>query len=247
MNQALILAAMAFMLLIPALVTFLAFVPLSASGGAAAAVAARLGLSSAATHDVQQLFPGYNTVHSPTAFGSAGVTVISAYTWPGALQHGYELAWRLPPLGRLGLWPALVWLAVFIVFGAVWGGSNPLVTGWIRAVGLVAVGLPLAVAWSWWSQHLLLGGRIGWRLLLPGAIATGVGLVAVRLAAGTLSVRDDQATVQPVRPGRHIVMLQWLIALSVVLLGGALLGVVVYEWGQRRRSRAESTDLARGG
>src|SRR6185503_106943 len=45
MNQAMILAAMAFMLFIPALVSLLAVIPLGAAGGAAASIASRLGLS----------------------------------------------------------------------------------------------------------------------------------------------------------------------------------------------------------
>jgi membrane protein len=235
MNQAMILAAMAFMLLIPALVSLQALIPLGASGAAAASVATRLGLSAAATHDLQQLFPGRNTVRGATTFVSVAVTLISAFSWPAALQRGYELAWGQPSLGRAGLWRCLVWLAVFIVFGTVWAGSGPLVTGWLHASALVALGLPLAVGWSWWTQHLLLGRRIGWRLLLPGAIAMGVGLVALRLAAGLyLSTTITQHYHQYGPLGIVFVLLSWLIAFSVVMLGGALIGVVVYERRQRR-------------
>jgi membrane protein len=36
----------------------------------------------------------------------------------------------------------------------------------------------------WWSQHLLLGGRIGWRSLLPGALFASTGTVVLSWAAG---------------------------------------------------------------
>jgi len=238
MNQALILAAMAFTLLVPALISLQALVPLGASGGAASSAAARLGLSSAATHDLQQLLPGRNTVRGATTAVGVAVTLISTFSWPAALQRGYELAWGQPSLGRPGLWRCLVWLAVFIAFATAWGGSGPLVTGWLRAIGLVVLGLPLAVGWSWWTQHLLLGGRVGWRLLLPGAIAMGVGLVALRLAAGfylSTTITEHYRQYGPL--GIVFVLLSWLIAFSVVMLGGALVGVVVYE----RRHRGGSS------
>jgi membrane protein len=235
MNQAMILAAMAFMLFIPALVTLLAVIPLGAAGGAAVSVASRLGLSDAATHDMQQLFPGPNVVRGGTTIFGVIVTVVSAFSWPAALQRGYELAWGQPSLGGAGLWRPLVWLVAFIAFAVLWGGSGPLVTGWVHGLVLAIIGLPLAVGWSWWTQHLLLGGRIGWRLLLPGAIVMGVGLVLLRVAAGLyLSTTITQHYAQYGPLGIVFVMLSWLIAFSVVMLGGALFGVVVYEWRQRR-------------
>ncbi|GGQ07957.1 hypothetical protein GCM10010279_14330 [Streptomyces mutabilis] len=39
-----------------------------------------------------------------------------------------------------------------------------------------------AVLFLWWSQHPLLGGRVRWRALLPGAAATVIGLLGLRLA-----------------------------------------------------------------
>jgi membrane protein len=235
LHQAMILAAMAFMLFVPALVSLLAFVPLGETGGAAATAASRLGLSDAATRDVQQLFPGPDVVRGGTTIFGVIVTVVSAFTWPAALQRGYELAWGQSSVGLAGLWRPLAWLAVFIVFGVAWGASGPLVDGWGRGLLVVLVGLPLAVGWSWWTQHLLLGGRIGWRLLLPGAIVMGAGLVLLRVAAGLyLSTTITQHYAQYGPLGIVFVMLSWLIAFSVVMLGGALFGVVVYEWRQRR-------------
>lgn len=240
-NQALILAALAFMLLIPVLVSLSALFPLGAGQGIAAEIAQRLGLSPEATQNLQALFPSRDKVLGTTTFFSVALAFISAFSWPTALQRGYELAWGLPSLGWRALWRPLLWLAGFLVFGAVLGGAGPLVTGGLRVVLLVVIGLPLATAWAWWTQHLLLGGRVGWRQLLPGAIAIGVGLVAIRLFAEFYLSSSIISHYQKYGPlGIVFIMLSWLVALSTVMLGGAVLGVVVQERRQERRERRDS-------
>ena len=232
-NQALILGALAFMLMVPVLVSLAAVVPLG--GGASGEAAQRLGLSPEATRDVQQLVPARNTVRGTTTVVGTVLAVFSAFSWPAALQRGYELAWGLPSLGWQALWRPVLWLATFIVVGALAGGSHPFVTGWVRTVLLVVIGLPLTIAWAWWTQRLLLGGRVAWRLLLPGAVAIGVGLIGLRLVAGfylSTSITQHYSQYGPL--GIVFVMLSWLVGLSTVLLGGAVLGAVLHEHRLRR-------------
>lgn len=49
-------------------------------------------------------------------------------------------------------------------------------------VGTLAATLS-TVLFLWWPQHVLLGERIAWRALLPGAIATALGLLCLRVLA----------------------------------------------------------------
>ena len=52
-----------------------------------------------------------------------------------------------------------------------------------RAIGATVILLFCAtLAWAWWTQHLLLGGRVAWRPLFPGAVATAVALFGLNLA-----------------------------------------------------------------
>ncbi len=56
---------------------------------------------------------------------------------------------------------------------------------------------PLVFGWAWWMQHFLLGGRIGWRPLLGGAVSLTIALfgLSVFLAiflSGSITGRSHQ-------------------------------------------------------
>ncbi|WP_018332154.1 hypothetical protein [Actinomycetospora chiangmaiensis] len=158
------------------------------------------------------------------------LSVVCGISWPLALQRGYEVAWTLPRAGTRELWRPVTWLvgvvAVLVVLtllGDVAGGLS----GPARVV-IRVLGVPAVVAWAWWTQHFLLGGRVAWRPLAPGAVAIGLGLVGLKVLADRLlstSIVNHEAEYGPI--GVVFTMLSWLIALSTVLLGGALLGAVV--------------------
>ena len=97
MHQAMVLAALTMTLLIPALITLAALIPLGEPHGAAALVARRLGLSAQATRDLQSLFGGTSVERSST-------------TWVGATRHAVvrlRLADRAAEGLRAGLAAAL--------------------------------------------------------------------------------------------------------------------------------------------
>ncbi|HET7660906.1 MAG TPA: hypothetical protein VFK66_11015 [Oryzihumus sp.] len=243
-HQAMVLAALAMMLLIPALITLSALVPLGDSHGVAAGVIHRLGLSPEAAHDVQLLFGGPGVKRTSTSYVGAVVTLVSAYTWPAALQKGYEIAWQLPGRGMRDLWRPLVWLATMLGAAALvagLGGSSERGVGrvWLLPLGVT----PIVFAWAWWTQHLLLGGRVGWRPLLTGAATITVGLYGLRaFAAVSLS---DSITYNFDRYGPIgivFMLLSWFIGFSVVMLGGAVVG---QEWWSARQRRLEGRRAAR--
>jgi membrane protein len=237
-NQAMILAALALSLMLPVLVTIAALLPLGQSDSLPAVVGTRLGLTDAAIADLQKLFPTQDAVRgSSTVFGGL-FTLLSAYAWPTALQRGYEIAWGVPSQGWRGLWRPLVWLTAFVAAGAVLlvlprsGLADP----W-RTVLLLVIWTPLIFGWSWWTQHFLLRGAVSWRALLPGAIAMTVGLIAVRAFAAvwlSTAIQYNFARYGPL--GIVFMLLTWLIALSVIMLGGPVLGAALHE---RRAQEAE--------
>jgi membrane protein len=230
-NQALILAALALSLLLPLLVTLAAILPLGGADSLPATVGGRLSLSSTAIEDLQRLFPTRAAVRGGSTVVGGIFTVASAYAWPTALQRGYEIAWGVESRGWRGLWRPFVWLTGFVAVGAVLLvlPESGLAQPW-RTVLLLLIWTPIVFAGTWWTQHFLLFGEVGWRMLLPGAVAISVGLLALRAFAAvylSTAIRDNYDQYGPL--GIVFMLLTWLIALSVVMLGGAVLGAALYE------------------
>jgi membrane protein len=225
MNQALILSALALMLFVPALITLAAVLPSGDGAGMATGIARRVDLSPEATGYLQQLLPSVQTVRAATTGGGAVLSLLFAYSWPATLKRGYETIWDLPSRGRQDLWRPLVWLVVF--FAAVVAASTlgQLGSGVGGLVVTALLGLPAAVAWAWWSQHLLLAGRVTWRALLPGAVALALALSGLRLFLHFYLSPNIESQFRSYGPiGVVFVLQSWLIAFSVVMLGAPLLG-----------------------
>jgi membrane protein len=230
-NQAMILAALALSLLLPVLVTLAAVLPLGASGSLPATVGRRLGLSAGSIADLQRLFPTRDAVRGgSTVFGGI-FTLVSAYAWPTALQRGYEIAWGVESKGWRGLWRPLAWLIVFVAFvaGLLVLPRSGIADPW-RTILLLVIWTPVVFGWTWWTQHFLLRGAVRWRLLVPGAAAMTVGLIGLRAFAAvylSTAISSNYAQYGPL--GIVFMLLTWLIALSVVMLGGAVLGAALHE------------------
>jgi membrane protein len=240
-NQAMILAALALSLLLPVLVTLAALLPLGGSDSLPAAVGQRLGLNAGSTADLQRLFPKAEVVRGGTTVFGSLFTLLSAYAWPAALQRGYEIAWGVESKGWRGLWRPFAWLTGFVAAGALLivlpttGIANP----W-RTVLLLLFWTPVVFAGSWWTQHFLLRGAVGWRLLLPGAVAMTVGLIALRAFAAvylSTAISVNYARYGPL--GIVFMLLTWLIAVSTVMLGGPVVGAALVEHRRLRLAAAQ--------
>jgi len=239
-NKALILSALALMLFIPALVSLVAIVPLGSKDGVASGFARHLGLSAQATADVQKLFGSRQTVRGSTTVFGALVTIVLAYGWPAELRRGYEYIWQLPAQSVRELWRPLAWLGVFVATIAGTAAIGSTSSGGAKLVVYVLVVLPLLCLWVWWSVHLLLGGRVAWRDLIPTAIITGCCLAGFR--AFTLIYLSSNITSNFDRYGPIggvFALLSWMIGFAVVLLGGPLVGEVVQQRRRRRDGGAE--------
>jgi membrane protein len=228
-NHALILASLSLTLLVPALVTLSAFVPIGSGSGVAAGAIRRLGLSSEAARDLRDLFPSKHTVAGSTTALSAVITLFFAIGWPAELGRGYQSIWGLPARGLRDVWRTVPWLASFFAVIALLASSGLLVSGLAGVVVTGIVALPVTFAWSWWGQHLLLGGRIGWRPLLAGAVATSLFLFTFGIAMHVYLPRliiENHDKYGPI--GVVLALLSWIIGFSVVMLGGPLVGHTVY-------------------
>ena len=164
---------------------------------------------------------------------------MSAYAWPTALQKGYELAWQLPSRGLRGVWRPLVWLVAVLAAAGRWWSWAAWCQGGSPLPALLLV--PVVFAWTWWTQHLLLGARVGWRPLLAGAVAMTVGLYALRVGAQLTLSSAISLNFHRYGPiGIVFVLLSWFVGFGVVMLGGAVVGAEL--WGARHPGQGESDE-----
>lgn len=184
-----------------------------------------LGVSTASREKVLELFtPPGQALRTTTAFGIAALAVFGL-TFGAAMQTGYERVWDLPPARWWARWRHVVWLVVLTGYLVVSATTTLLES----PAGAFAAALS-AILFFWWSQRLLLGGRVAWRALLPGAVATVIGLLGLRgfsqLVFSPL-IASNAVTYGPF--GTVLVLQSWLVGVGVVVFGGPLVGRVLHE------------------
>ncbi|MGW7694153.1 ribonuclease BN [Streptomyces asiaticus] len=243
LHRAMGFAALGFLTLVPLLIVVAAADPVNRLGFAQW-LAEGLGLTSTSRDEVQRLFaPPKQALESTTAFGLATLAIFGL-RFGTVLQVGYEKVWELPAGRWHTVWRHLVWLVVLICYLLL---SAHLAPGLSR----VLVAVLGTVLFFWWSQFLLLGGRIGWGALLPGALATSIGLLGLRVFSQLVfSPLIASSTVSYGPVGTVLVVQSWLVGVGYVVFGGALVGRVLHEdylrmvaWRRkRRRDRAKGAE-----
>jgi membrane protein len=220
-------------LLLLAFLPFLIVISSLAGRDAASTVARHLGLNPQATDIVRMVFnPASKTAAAVNirgiifaAFGGIGTAA--------TLQALYERIHDLPSRGMKDLHRQLVWIASMLGLAALVGWLGP----HIRSVSagpvlLAVVAFILASAFFFFTMWLLLAGRVPWRRLLAPAIATGVFWVGLGVFSKFFfsnTVIGDYREYGAI--GVAIALMSWLIAVGVVLILGAVVGMVWQERG----------------
>ncbi|MET9803079.1 ribonuclease BN [Streptomyces sp. NPDC006368] len=229
MHRSMGFAALGLLTLMPLLIVVAAADPANGQGFAEW-ISDGLGVAAASEDEVRRLFaPPGKALETTTGFGIAALAVFGL-TFGGVVQTGYEKVWELPAARWHTMWRHLVWLAILIGYLLLSAhiATRPRDVGdlaWRAAVAVVS-----AVLFFWWSQRLLLGGRLPWSALLPGAVATVIGLAGLRgfsrLVFSPL-IASNTVTYGPV--GTMLVVQSWLVGVGFVVFGGALVGRLLYE------------------
>ncbi|WP_431043460.1 YhjD/YihY/BrkB family envelope integrity protein [Streptomyces sp. P1-3] len=185
-----------------------------------------LGVSTTAREEVERLFirPS-QALRTTTVFGIAALAVFGL-SFGAAVQTGYEKVWDLPPARWWARWRHVVWLGVLTGYLFV---SATTTLRRESPAGASAAALS-AVVFFWWSQRLLLGGRVAWRALLPGAVATVIGLLGLRVFSRVVFsplIASNAVTYGPF--GTVLVLQSWLVGVGVVVFGGAVVGRLAHE------------------
>ncbi|MFH8623169.1 ribonuclease BN [Streptomyces vietnamensis] len=213
-------AALSFLTLVPLLIV------VSAAGagsgkGFAQWLGDGIGVSAPARAEIERLFALPGQVRRTTTALGLALLAVFGLTFGTVVQSGYEKVWDLAPARWHARWRQVLWLAVLIgvlclfAVAPFWHGTP--------AGG--AVSLLSGTLFFWWSQRLLLGGRIAWLALLPGAVCTTLGLLGLRVFSRLVFsplIASSAVTYGPF--GAFLVIQTWLVAVGVVVFGGALVG-----------------------
>jgi membrane protein len=229
-RHALVFAALAMVLFVPALISLGALLPIGSDHGLADRWARHLALSAEARSAVRDLFDTDRTVRSATSAVSAVVTVLAAYAWPAELQRVYEAVWGLPSRGWRALWRPLVWLASMVAVLVLVALVGSIAAGVAGAALTAVLCSPVVLGWSWWMQRFLLAGRVSWSALLPGALVTAVGVAGFSVVTSIYLSRAIVYNAQRYGPiGVVFVLMSWLTWFSLVLLVGAVVGHALHQ------------------
>ncbi|WP_051806677.1 YhjD/YihY/BrkB family envelope integrity protein [Streptomyces sp. NRRL F-2664] len=237
MHRAMGFAALGFLTLVPLLVVVAAAAPGSGSGFGRW-LGQALGVTVSSRNTIEMVFGAADlALERTTAFGLAALAVFGL-TFGAAVQTGYEKVWDLPTARWHTMWRHVVWLALLVCYlallvvipapsddslGSVLGTLGDLFGTCLFFVG---------------SQRLLLGGRVRWRALVPGAVATSIGLLGLRLFSQLVFsplIASNAVTYGPF--GTLLVVQSWLVGVGFVVYGGALVGRLVHERLTLRRLR----------
>ncbi|MCY0934981.1 ribonuclease BN [Streptomyces sp. H34-S4] len=190
-----------------------------------------LGVSTAAGVEIERLFvlPG-QVLRTTTAFGLALLAVFGL-SFGTVLQSGYERVWDLAPARWSARWRHVVWLAVLV--GVLY--MSAITPPWRESPARGFVTVAIGTVFFWWSQRLLLGGRVAWTALLPGAVTTMLGLLGLRVFSRLVFsplIASSAVTYGPF--GTVLVIETWLVGVGVVVFGGALVGRLLHDELPRR-------------
>lgn len=227
-NQGLLLAAVLLLSFLPVLLVLESV----AGRNDASGFVSRFGLTGEAALGVRQALTS-PTAPSTAVSGLSWVfTILFGMAAAGAIQELYQRVFEMKGRGFRDTPRRAVWLAAALGVTFVGAWTQP----WLDRVGgagLVSIAsLPAATAFWWFSMWLLLAGRLGWRDLFPSALSTGIcwlGMVIVFRLTLSSSIASDYRKYGPV--GVVFAIMTLLIAIGVVIILGAILGVA---WQERR-------------
>ena len=228
-DLSLILAAQAFLTIVPLLIVLAAFAPRLLGVPLSNELQASLGLSDSSLAFRDMLAgPG----HAARVGGVLGflLVVAAGASTASALQHGYERIWSLPRVGVVrSAWRSTAWLAACVLAF----GLSGLAASAVRNLPgsdelLLLISLAGAFLFWWWTPHLLLAGRIGWRSLLPSAATTGGVLVALLWISPLLMPNFVGSSEYEFGPlGTVFVVMLWLTIVCSIVVFCAIAGQVM--------------------
>jgi len=212
------------------------------------------GLHGSSARAVEELFVrDSSSISTAALILSMVVAVFFTTSVASVQQRTFEVIWSIPRVVGVRSYVRQLWWALALVAysGAVllvsrtgralWGDHNHrgvIVAAWVQGA--------LTMLFYWWSQYWLLGGRIRWRALLPGAVAIGIGTAVVfRLTRVIIPGQISWQVHAYGLVGAVFVLTVWLMIVSAVIYLGVLFGSLIAE--RRFAKNPGATPLTRVG
>lgn len=241
MHRAMGFATLALVTLAPLLIVVAAADPLQ-RGGFSAWLADGMGLHGRSAKILTDITsPPGNVVDSTSVLGGLALAVFGV-SFAGSVQNGYERIWNLPPGPWHRIWRQATWLFALTVYLYEEVQTRSALGGPER----IALSTVTGIAFFWWGQYFLLGGQVRGLYLMPGAVATMIGLVGLRgfsYLVFTPLIVDNALSYGTV--GIVLVVESWLIGVGFVVYGGAMFGHWLYVhhlWGRDTGERPPEED-----
>ncbi len=235
MHRALGFAALGFVTLVPLLIVVAAASPVHGNGFASWAVDG-LGVSDGSADSVRQLFSSPRRVLNTTTALSLAAGAFFGVSFMAALQTGYERIWSVRAAAWHAVWRQVIGLAALVGFllAASWSGV-PLHDSPAQPTLRLTITVGGGVLFFWGLQWLLLGAQVRHRALLPGAVATVLALIGLRIFSQLVfSPLIVSSAVSYGTIGTVLVVQSWLIGVGFTVFGGALAGNALWasaRWG----------------
>jgi membrane protein len=224
-DRAMALAGQGFAALLPLLIVVGAVTP---AGGrdVAQTLIDRFDLTGSTAESLRAAVAQPAAVQDSVSVLSGFILLLAALAFTRALQRLYVRAWRLPRLGPNGNAWGLLWLAVFSAYWSL----QPAIASVLDGAAAVVVSIALSCALWLFTPWLLVGKRLPWRRLLPQAVLTALGLMALAGATAVYMPRAiGSAAAQFGVIGIAFTLLSWMFAAALVLVVTAALGATLAE------------------
>lgn len=151
-----------------------------------------------------------------------------------ALEHAFDSTWQVTGRGLKGKLFGLIWLAgataLFLGSFAI-TGVLAVLPGILAPLNL-AVGVAVNLGLFLWTAKVLANRDVGWRPLVPGAVAFAVGLELLKVAGGIYVPRlvsTSSALYGTI--GVVFAVLAWLFFFGRLVVYAAVVNVVLWERG----------------
>ena len=232
LNQGMIFAGTLLLCAFPLLIVANSLAGRSTASG----LARRLGLNRQAADDVGHLFTSSHATDASVTGVAWVFLILSGFAVAASLQGLYQRIFGLDSRTTRDMPRSLIWMVLAVAWLYVSGWIAP----WVREAGPVVFAIVGLVAFSclwWWTMWLLLAARIPWRRLLPCAVATGVfwlGMEAVFAVTFSGMVTSNDQKYGSI--GIVFCLMSYLIAIGVVVILGAVTGLVWQERGMSFRA-----------